>query len=729
MELAYDATNPSSISDGSVELTNGSTLTVSNALATNKAAVTMTAATETLNVKNGSTMTLDHYTYDPLGINQLIQTSVTAGTLNVGDAADNTDHSTLAVASGTIAQAAAVTINEGSALNITGSGAVNETAPGAGDAIVAAITLDGADSWNGDINLSNASGGAADDENISLTLSGVTKTTGANPTFDNTGSAPYYSQTGGSLALTNNTTLSMADSSLISGGNLTVDTNSTYNSLSNAFSVANLTNAGLINGINGGYENYAVSTGFYAGDALGDKQGDFTTDLYARSNINKNYDKYGSDGATIYASDPSKYGILNVSDWRLNGDIYGYDAPIDISIRMDHLFKGSVAAGHTIDFTSTNKEVFTPIGWYGLHSIGGGNYTFNLNRYNEGVFRGQVSTLAQYQNQLAINDMIFNHTMVEQGFKGNDYIASNPNRLASANDLYPPYQYSRKDGGLWVKMYGNFERLHAGGLDVGNNAYGTIIGADFGLKELKHGWQFMPTAFIGYNGAHQHWEGYGAYQNGGQLGVMGTLYKNDFMIGAMAYGGVYGNQMRTPRGDDNAFNYFAGSAVKGAYNWKFAKNWALQPNLLLSYNHFGQQNWHSDFGQMGMMSGSLNGINIAPGLNLIYERETWSAYITLQYMYNINQATCGRAGNVDLPSLSMDRGYIQYGIGVNKKFTDRFSGFLQAVVRNVGRNGVGFQAGFQWRLGKGSSDGKLKKTNVIPEPKKTEIILSGDKIK
>ena len=107
-------------------------------------------------------------------------------------------------------------------------------------------------------------------------------------------------------------------------------------------------------------------------------------------------------------------------------------------------------------------------------------------------------------------------------------IAGNPNQYASANDVFAPYQYSRKDGGLWVKMYSNFERVHAGGMDVGNNAYGTIIGADFGLKDLKHGWQFMPTAYIGYNGAHQYWKGYGAYQNGGQLGVMGTWYKNNF---------------------------------------------------------------------------------------------------------------------------------------------------------------------------------------------------------
>lgn len=124
-----------------------------------------------------------------------------------------------------------------------------------------------------------------------------------------------------------------------------------------------------------------------------------------------------------------------------------------------------------------------------------------------------------------------------------------------------------------------------------------------------------------------------------------------------------------------------------------------------------------------MMSGMLHGINVAPGLNLIFEKETFSAYATVQYMYNINQSVGGRAGNVNLPHVHMDRGYLQYGIGVNKKFTERFSGYLQAVIRNVGRNGIGLQMGFQWMLG-GGSKSKNKKGDVNGQssaPEKTVI--------
>lgn len=568
----------------------------------------------------------------------------------------------------------------------------------------AEINLDKADKWNGII---DNQGGTINTDNVTQSSS-----TAALIQSDGTTNIDKNSNitlgekseiSGGDINITNNSVLNTVNAN-ITGGNMTIDENSAFVVKNGTFELDKIIASG-----DGAMQNALIHTmnGERNMSSIGElniaNQANFNIDIHARSNQITSNDQFMVGSMT-------GDGVARIDQWSLNGDIFGWDAPIDRNIVLDHIFVDKDGNPLEGNIEITRDATLTPIGWYQLNQHGSGAgalYSLDMIKFNPHVFRGQVTTIAQWQNQLAIDDMLFTHSMVLPSFKDEDGgVASSglmANRYAATNPLFAPYQYSRKDGGLWYKMYGNFENLNMNlsGLGrVGNNSYGALIGADFGLKELKNGWKFMPTAYIGYNGAHQTYPGVGAYQNGGQAGFLGTWYKNNWIIGGLVYGGIYDNVMNVGGHADNTFNYFAGAATKFAYNWRFHRDWVLQPNFMAAYNFFGQQNWHSDYGQMGMMAGMLNGVNVAPGINLIWEKETFSIYGTLQYMYNVNGAVGGQAGNVGLPQLEMERGYIQYGIGFTKKFTDRFSGYLQAVLRNAGRTGCGFQMGFNFLLGK-----------------------------
>lgn len=567
-----------------------------------------------------------------------------------------------------IAQAVSVDIQKGATVEISNGAEFN---------------LDSNDKWNG---------------LIKNELDGILKTDNVN----NSAFGGMLQQNKGVSIFDNNSNITIdGKDSYILGGMVEIKNGSALNIGSgvadNHFFVSdlNMTNNSALNAMNSVLNKYQISN-----DMIVEGKNNLSIDIDGRNKV--------GDAFIINNLTSNTNGTLNVADFNFIGL-----APIDRQFKIRVFDANSI--NDKVNFTSTDKEIFTPIGYYNLQSAGGGWYTSNMTRYNPQVFRGQVATLASFNNQLMIDDMLLNHVTLDS----ERLLAQskNANIYASTLPQFAPYQYKKEDGGLWYKSYVNFENLSlTQGLKVGNNSYGSLVGADFPVIKLKHGWRLMPTAYIGYNGAHQTFNGVGMYQNGGQGGLMGTFMKDNFIGSVVAYGGGYNNEMSVAGNTDRAGNWFAGTAAKLAYNFHPTKHFTIQPTAFMSYNIFGRQNWGTDFGSMSMNSGLLNGINVAPGMNFIYAKETWSVYATFQYMYNINEQVGGRAGNVDLASVKMEHGYIQYGLGVTKTWKDRLNSFFQIVFRNGGRTGVGFQLGLNYTF-----DWFSPKSNKTPKANASQI--------
>lgn len=567
-----------------------------------------------------------------------------------------------------IAQAVSVDIQKGATVEISNGAEFN---------------LDSNDKWNG---------------LIKNELDGILKTDNVN----NSAFGGMLQQNKGVSIFDNKSNITIdGKDSYILGGTVEIKNGSALNIGSgvadNHFFVSdlNMTNNSALNAMNSVLNKYQISN-----DMIVEGKNNLTIDIDGRNKV--------GDAFIINNLTSNTNGTLNVADFNFIGL-----APIDRQFKIRVFDANSI--NDKVNFTSTDKEIFTPIGYYNLQSAGSGWYTSNMTRYNPQVFRGQVATLATYNNQLVIDDMLLNHVTLDS----ERLLAQskNANIYASTLPQFAPYQYKKEDGGLWYKSYVNFENLSlTQGLKVGNNSYGSLVGADFPIIKLKHGWRLMPTAYIGYNGAHQTFNGVGMYQNGGQGGLMGTFMKDNFIGSVVAYGGGYNNEMSVAGNTDRAGNWFAGTAAKLAYNFHPTKHFTIQPTAFMSYNIFGRQNWGTDFGSMSMNSGLLNGINVAPGMNFIYAKETWSVYATFQYMYNINEQVGGRAGNVDLASVKMEHGYIQYGLGVTKTWKDRLNSFFQIVFRNGGRTGVGFQLGLNYTF-----DWFSPKSNKTPKANASQI--------
>ena len=260
---------------------------------------------------------------------------------------------------------------------------------------------------------------------------------------------------------------------------------------------------------------------------------------------------------------------------------------------------------------------------------------------------------------------------------------------------------SRDEGSTWYRPHISIEKVNlkgAKGSSINNTTYGAYFGGDMQMKELKNGWDVVHSAYGGYTGAHQTFEGIGNYQNGAALGVASTFYKNDFFMGLTANVGYMNNYASTMYGKDNFNTINSGIAAKFGNNFEY-KRLIMQPSMLLGYTFVNTFDY-TTASDVRVKSDPLHAIILQPGIKLIANTESgWQPYFGANVVWNIMGQSKVRANDIYLPELSV-KPYAQYGVGIQKIWNDRFSCFVQAMVRSGGRTGIDFSAGLNIAVGK-----------------------------
>ena len=367
----------------------------------------------------------------------------------------------------------------------------------------------------------------------------------------------------------------------------------------------------------------------------------------------------------------------------------------------------------TITYTG-KSTAYSPMYQYGVNydpstgsfnfdrAGGGGNY----HSFNPSVFGGAVAAqIGGYLNQLNSYDQAFmNIDMKMLMTKQQRQALKLANKYAATGNtpmIFSPTFLPEQEKGAWVRPYTVFESVALKrGPRVSNVMYGTFAGVDSEMKELGHGFDGQFSLYAAYNGSHQTFDGVSLYQNGGTLGATGVVYKGNFFSALTANAGASMVDASNMYGSENFPMLMAGVASKTGYNWELADGkFIIQPSYLMSYTFVNAFNYRNS-ADIDIESDPLNAIQIAPGIKFIGNlKNGWQPYIGVSMIWNIIDQAKFKAADTSLPVLSV-KPYVEYGVGLQKLWGKRFTGFVQAMLRNGGRNGIALSIGLRWSIGK-----------------------------
>ncbi len=260
--------------------------------------------------------------------------------------------------------------------------------------------------------------------------------------------------------------------------------------------------------------------------------------------------------------------------------------------------------------------------------------------------------------------------------------------------------YDHSNKAVWVKPYAVFENIPLkNGPKVDTISYGTLIGFDSDFHKMKKGWTNVGTAYIGYNGSQLKYSDVDTSTNGGMLGVTETFYKGNFWTAITASAGASVAEAHTMYGKDDMTSLMAGVGSKTGYNFEFAQGkFIVQPRIFLAYSMIKTFDYTNAAG-VRIDSDPLHTIQINPAIKFIGNIKEWQPYASVGMNWNVMNQTKVTADGVRLPEMHT-KPYVEYGVGVQKLWNNKYSAYAQAMVRNGGKNGIALSFGFRVALGK-----------------------------
>ena len=155
-------------------------------------------------------------------------------------------------------------------------------------------------------------------------------------------------------------------------------------------------------------------------------------------------------------------------------------------------------------------------------------------------------------------------------------------------------------------------------------------------------------------------------------------------------------------GKEDSTSLIAGVASKTGYNFEFNEGkFIVQPRMMLSYSMVHTFDYTNSAG-VRVDNDPMHTIQINPAIKFIGNIKGWQPYASVGMTWNLLNETESEANGVKLPEMHT-KPYVEYGVGVQRTWADKYSAYGQAMVRNGGRTGVALTFGFRWALGE---DGK-----------------------